>query len=48
MPAGLGLIDWLGLVVPFTLYFIMLWVWYVWEGKRETRLRKEFEEAQDG
>lgn len=48
MPDGLGLVDWLALVVPFALYFIMLWVWYVWEGKREKRLRTEFEEAQNG
>jgi hypothetical protein len=48
MPNGLGTIDWLGLIVPFTLNFIMLWVWYVWEGKREARLQREYEEANNG
>lgn len=44
MPGGLGTIDWIGLVVPFVVYFILLWVWYFWEGKREKQLRKQYEE----
>ena len=44
MATGLGTTDWIGLIVPFTLYFIMLWVWYFWEGKREEKLREQYEE----
>ena len=37
-------IDWIGLVVPFVVYLIMLVVYYVWEGRREEQLRDRYEE----
>lgn len=42
--AGLSTLDWLGLVVPFVVYLAMLVVYYVWEGRREERLREEYSE----
>lgn len=41
--AALSTLDWLGLVVPFVVYFVMLVVYYVWEGRREERLREEYD-----
>jgi hypothetical protein len=40
--AGMSAIDWLGLIVPFVVYFVMLVVYYVWEGRREKRLRENY------
>ena len=34
-------IDWLALAVPFAVYLLALAVYYVWEGRRERRLREE-------
>ncbi|CQH53766.1 uncharacterized protein HHUB_2003 [Halobacterium hubeiense] len=34
-------LDWLALVVPFVVYLLALAVYYVWEGRRERRLREE-------
>lgn len=42
--SALGTIDLVGLVVPFVVYFIMLVVYYVWEGRREQALREEYNE----
>ncbi|MDL5361839.1 hypothetical protein [Halalkalicoccus sp. NIPERK01] len=39
----LSALDWIGLVVPFVVFFVMLIVYYVWEGRRERRLRREYE-----
>jgi hypothetical protein len=38
----LSALDWIGLVVPFVVFFVMLIVYYVWEGRRERRLREEY------
>jgi hypothetical protein len=40
--AGLSTVDWLGLVVPFAVFLTMLIVYYVWEGRRERRLRERY------
>lgn len=42
--SALGTLDLIGLVVPFAVYFIMLIVYYVWEGRREKQLREEYTE----
>lgn len=39
----LSTLDWVGLVVPFVVYFVMLVVYFVWEGRREERLREEYD-----
>lgn len=44
MSGGMGLLDWIGLIVPFVVYLLMLIVYYVWEGRREQRLREEYRE----
>lgn len=44
MSGGMGTLDWIGLVVPFVVYFLMLVVYYVWEGRREEQLRDRYEE----
>lgn len=36
-------LDWIGLVGPYVVFFVMLIVYYVWEGRRERRLRREYE-----
>ncbi|ELY57843.1 hypothetical protein [Natronococcus jeotgali] len=33
---------------PFAAYLVMLGVYYVWEGRREKRLRRRYEEAEHG
>ncbi|KYH27627.1 hypothetical protein HAPAU_02950 [Halalkalicoccus paucihalophilus] len=38
----LSALDWIGLVIPFVVFFVMLIVYYVWEGRRERRLREEY------
>ncbi|MFB6093614.1 MAG: hypothetical protein ABEJ77_01565 [Halanaeroarchaeum sp.] len=49
MPGGMGTIDWIGLIVPFAVYLVLLVVYYVWEGKREERFREQYaEEMNDG
>lgn len=40
----LSLIDWLGLLVPLVVFLVMLVVYYVWEGRREQKLRRQYEE----
>ncbi|MFB6125437.1 MAG: hypothetical protein ABEJ59_05710 [Halanaeroarchaeum sp.] len=40
----MGLLDWIGLIVPFVVYLLMLIVYYVWEGRREQQLREKYEE----
>ncbi len=44
MPA-MSTIDWLGLVGPYAVFFVMLIVYYVWEGKREQQLRERYDEV---
>lgn len=46
--AGLSTLDWIGLVVPFVVFFIMLVAYYVLEGRREERLRQQYGEEIDG
>lgn len=48
MVAGLSTIDLLGLVGPFVVYFALLVIYYVWEGRREHRLRRRYEEQSGG
>jgi len=43
MPA-MSTLDWLGLVAPYTVFFVMLLVYYFWEGKREQKLRERYDE----
>ncbi|SEW09842.1 hypothetical protein [Natrinema salifodinae] len=38
-------IDLVWLFGPFAVYLVMLAVYYVWEGKREQRLKERYEEA---
>ncbi len=45
MPA-MSILDWLGLIGPFVVFFVMLIVYYVWEGRRERRLRERYEESE--
>ncbi|UPV74039.1 hypothetical protein M0R89_16055 [Halorussus limi] len=37
-------LDWFGLVGPYVLFFGMLIAYYVWEGRRERRLRERYDE----
>ncbi|UPM44382.1 hypothetical protein [Halocatena salina] len=46
--APINVIDWIGLVGPYIVFFGMLIVYYVWEGKRERRLRKRYTEERHG
>ncbi|WP_224449402.1 hypothetical protein [Haloprofundus salilacus] len=46
MPA-MSTLDWIGLVVPFVAFFAMLIGYYVLEGRREQRLRAEYESEGD-
>lgn len=48
MVAGLSTIDLLGLVGPFAVYLALLLVYYVWEGRRERRLRSRYDEQSGG
>ncbi len=43
-----GSVELIWLFGPFVLYLVMLVVYYVWEGKREQRLRERYEEANHG
>ena len=45
MPA-MNTLDWLGLVGPYAVFFVTLVVYYVWEGKREKRLRERYGEGE--
>ncbi|AGB16802.1 hypothetical protein Halru_2215 [Halovivax ruber XH-70] len=40
--AAMSTLDWIGLVGPFAVYLVLLVVYYVWEGRREERLREEY------
>ncbi|WP_306052561.1 hypothetical protein [Natronococcus wangiae] len=41
-------VDLIRLFGPFAVYLVMLVAYYVWEGKREKRLRQQYEEAEYG
>ncbi|MFC6719109.1 hypothetical protein ACFQGT_07270 [Natrialbaceae archaeon GCM10025810] len=43
-----GSVDLLWLFGPFVAYLAMLVVYYVWEGKREERIRERYEEETHG
>jgi len=45
MPA-MSTLDWLGVVGPYVIFFTMLITYYVWEGRRERRLRQRSEEGE--
>ncbi|WP_254544025.1 hypothetical protein [Halomarina pelagica] len=38
----MSVIDWIGLIGPYVLFFLMLIAYYVLEGRRERRLRREY------
>jgi len=44
--AAMGTLDWLGVVGPYAVFFVMLILYYVWEGRREKRLRARYEEGE--
>ncbi|WP_327052501.1 hypothetical protein [Halomicrococcus gelatinilyticus] len=46
---GMSTVDWLGLVVPYVVFFAMLIAYYVLEGRRERRLSEQYgsEEVND-
>lgn len=46
--AAISLIDWFGLIGPYVVFFVSLIVYYVWEGKREQRLREQYTEGKHG
>ncbi|AAG19341.1 MULTISPECIES: hypothetical protein [Halobacterium] len=39
---AVGTLDWIGLFAPFVAYLVALVVYYVWEGRRERRLRERY------
>ncbi|MFC4549119.1 MULTISPECIES: hypothetical protein [Halorussus] len=43
---AMSTLDWLGLFGPYAVFFVMLVVYYVWEGRRERELRERFEEGE--
>lgn len=45
--APMSVIDWIGLVGPYVVFFGMLIVYYVWEGRRERRLRERYAEGEN-
>jgi len=45
MPANSS-VDLVWLFGPFVAYLVMLGVYYVWEGRREKRLRAQYEESE--
>ncbi|WP_224268735.1 hypothetical protein [Haloprofundus salinisoli] len=40
---AMSTLDWVGLVGPFVVFFVMLVGYYVLEGRREKRLREQYE-----
>ncbi len=46
--APMSVIDWIGLVGPYVVFFGLLIVYYVWEGRRERRLRERYTEGRHG
>ena len=46
--AEIATVDLIWLFGPFAVYLVMLGVYYVWEGKREKRLERQYEEANHG
>lgn len=42
--AAMSTLDWLGVVGPYAVFFGLLILYYVWEGRREKRLRARYEE----
>lgn len=45
MTEAMSTIDWVGLVGPILFYVVSLAVYYIYEGKRERRLRSEYGEV---
>lgn len=41
----MSFIDWAGLLVPLVTFLLMLVAYYVWEGRRERRLRRQYGDA---
>ena len=41
---GMSTLDWVGLVVPYVVFFVMLVAYYVLEGRREKRIREQYGE----
>ncbi|WP_276301374.1 hypothetical protein [Halorussus lipolyticus] len=40
-------VDWFGLIAPYAIFFVLLVVYYFWEGKREQRIRERYDEEAD-
>lgn len=45
MSGALSTVDLLGIVGPIVFYVVSLAVYYVYEGKRERRIKEEYEEV---
>ncbi|SFS67090.1 hypothetical protein [Halostagnicola kamekurae] len=43
-----GSVELVWLFGPFAVYLVMLGVYYVWEGKREKKIRNRYEETNHG
>lgn len=43
-----GVVDFTYLFGPFVVYLCLLVVYYVWEGRRERRLREQYREGGRG
>ncbi len=46
--SGLSTLDWIGLVGPYAVYFVLLLGYYVVEGRRERTLRASYSEETHG
>lgn len=43
MASGMSTLDLIGFVGPLLVLFLLMIVYYVWEGRREKRLREQYE-----
>ncbi|WP_330633081.1 hypothetical protein [Halocatena halophila] len=46
--SALSTLDWIGLVGPYAVYFVLLLGYYVLEGRRERTLRSSYSEEING
>lgn len=42
MASGMSTLDWIGFVGPLLVLFLLVIVYFVWEGRREKRLREQY------
>lgn len=47
MIEGLSTVDAIGFFGPFVMFVVALVVYYIWEGRREERLRERYSEAEE-